>query len=126
MNSLDTVLVVVLVISAALGLYSGVIRQLLSVAGLIAGIVLAHAMAVAAAFARRRSSTALPSAGSCCAGGSQRRQPVGHASRRSVGLLFLGWADRTIGGLGLFQRAGLHRHSHGCGTAASRGVSPAL
>ncbi|MEP7189350.1 MAG: CvpA family protein, partial [Roseiflexaceae bacterium] len=41
MNTLDTVLVVVLVISAGLGLYWGVIRQLLSVAGLIAGIVLA-------------------------------------------------------------------------------------
>ena len=41
MNTLDTLLVIVLVISAALGLYWGLIRQLLSVVGLIAGIVLA-------------------------------------------------------------------------------------
>jgi len=41
MNTLDTMLLVVLVISTGLGLYWGLIRQVLSVVGLIAGITLA-------------------------------------------------------------------------------------
>src|SRR5215204_5390449 len=100
MNTLDTLLVVVLLISATLGLYWGVIRQLLSVAGLIAGIVLAT-----------RYGGRVADSLSSFISNDMATQVLGFlfvliAVSALAGLLFLGWADHLIGGLlGLFQGA---------------------
>ena len=111
MNTLDTVLVVVLVISAALGLYWGVIRQLLSVAGLIAGIVLAtryggRVADALSSFISNDMATQVLGFLFVLVAVSALASLVATILRRSVGLLFLGWLDHLIGGLlGLFQGA---------------------
>ena len=111
MNTLDTVLVVVLVISAALGLYWGVIRQLLSVAGLIAGIVLAtryggRVAGALSSFISNDMATQVLGFLFVLIAVSALASLLATILRRSVGLLFLGWADHLIGGLlGLFQGA---------------------
>jgi membrane protein required for colicin V production len=49
MNSVDTVLLVVLLLSTALGLWRGLVYEVISVAGWVAAFVLAQAYAAAAA-----------------------------------------------------------------------------
>ncbi len=109
MSTLDTVLVVVILFCGALGIYWGFIRQALSLAGLIAGIVLAARYggrvadtlssfimsdAVAQALGFLFVLIAISAAASLLA----------TLLRRFVGLLFLGWLDHLIGGvLGLLQ-----------------------
>ena len=111
MNTLDTLLVVVLVISTILGLYWGVIRQLLSVAGLIAGIVLAtrYGGRVAdslSSFISNDMATQVLGFLFVLIAVSALASLLATILRRSVGLLFLGWADHLLGGvLGLFQGA---------------------
>ena len=111
MNTLDTLLVVVLVISAALGLYWGVIRQLLSVAGLIAGIVLAtryggHVADALSSFISNDMATQVLGFQFVLIAVSALVSLLATILRRSVGLLFLGWADHLLGGLlGLLQGA---------------------
>jgi membrane protein required for colicin V production len=111
MNTLDTLLVVVLMISAALGLYWGLIRQLLSVVGLIAGIVLAtrYSERVADAlssFISNAMATQVLGFLFVLIAVSAAASLLATILRRSVGLLFLGWADHMLGGLlGLVQGA---------------------
>jgi membrane protein required for colicin V production len=111
MNTLDTLLVVVLVVSAGLGLYWGLIRQLLSVVGLIAGIVLAtrYSGRVADAlssFISNDMATQVLGFLFVLISVSAAASLLATILRRSVGLLFLGWADHLLGGLlGLFQGA---------------------
>jgi len=111
MNTLDMVLAVVLVISATLGLYWGLIRQLLSVVGLVAGVVLAtrYGGRVADALSSFISNDMATQVLGCLfvlVAVSAAASLLATILRRSVGLLFLGWADHLIGGLlGLFQGA---------------------
>ena len=111
MNTLDMLLIVVLAISAALGLYWGLIRQLLAVVGLIAGIVLAtrYGGRVAdslASFISNDMATQVLGFLFVLIAVSAAASLLATILRRSVGLLFLGWADHLIGGLlGLIQGA---------------------
>ena len=111
MNRLDMLLTIVLVMSAALGLYWGLIRQLLSVVGLIAGIVLAtrYSDRVADAlssFISNAMATQVLGFLFVLVAVSAAASLLATILRRSVGLLFLGWADHLLGGvLGLLQGA---------------------
>jgi membrane protein required for colicin V production len=111
MNTLDTVLIVVLAITAALGLYWGLIRQLLAVVGLIAGIVLAtryggRVADALSSFISNDMATQVLGFLFVLVAVSAAASLMATILRRSVGLLFLGWADHLIGGLlGLVQGA---------------------
>jgi membrane protein required for colicin V production len=111
MNTLDTLLVVVLMISTALGLYWGLIRQLLSVVGLIAGIVLAtrygdRVAEALSSFISNDMATQVLGFLFVLIAVSAAASLLATILRRSVGLLFLGWADHMLGGLlGLLQGA---------------------
>jgi membrane protein required for colicin V production len=111
MNTLDTLLIIVLAISAALGLYWGLIRQLLAVVGLIAGIVLAtryggRVADALSSFISNDMATQVLGFLFVLVAVSAAASLLATILRRSVGLLFLGWADHLIGGLlGLFQGA---------------------
>jgi membrane protein required for colicin V production len=111
MNTLDTVLAVVLAIFTALGIYWGLIRQVLSVVGLIAGVVLASrygdrvADALSSFISNQTIAQVLGFVFVLIAV-SATASLLATLLRRSVGLLFLGWADHLLGGiLGLIQGA---------------------
>ncbi len=109
MSTLDTVLVVVIVLCGMLGIYWGFIRQVLSVAGLIAGLVLASR------YGERvgdwlssfiTNDTVVQALGFLFVliAVSATVSLLATLLRRFVGLLFLGWLDHLIGGvLGLVQ-----------------------
>jgi len=111
MSTLDTAIVVVLVVSGALGLYWGFIRQVLSVVGLIAGLVLAGRYGgmiadwlssfISSAMATQAIGFVL-----VLVAVSATASLLATLLRRFVGLLFLGWLDHLIGGvLGVVQGA---------------------
>jgi membrane protein required for colicin V production len=111
MNTLDTLLVIVLVISTALGVYWGLIRQVLSVIGLIAGVALAtrYGGRVADSLSSFITSDTVAQALGfvlVLVAVSATASLLATLLRRSVGLLFLGWLDHLLGGiLGLVQGA---------------------
>ncbi len=111
MSTLDMLVVGVIVLCGLLGIYWGFIRQVLSVVGLVAGLVLAQRYGGRAADAL--SSFVSNSALAQVLGFvfvllavSAAVSLLATLLRRFVGLLFLGWLDHLIGGvLGLLQGA---------------------
>lgn len=109
MSTLDTVIIAVILLFGALGIYWGLIRQVLALAGLVAGVVLAsrYGMAVAEAFSALSVSDTLAQALGfifVLIGVSAAASLLATLLRRFVGLLFLGWLDHLAGGvLGLLQ-----------------------
>src|SRR5262245_41178184 len=109
MSSVDTIIVVVILLSAALGIYWGFIRQVLALAGLIAGLVFASRYGAAVAEALSSlvaSDTLVRGLGFVfvLVGVSAAASLLASLLRRFVGLLFLGWLDFLAGGLlGLVQ-----------------------
>lgn len=111
MNSVDTVIVVVLLVCGALGIYWGLIRQLLSIAGLVAGVVLASRYGPEVAgwlssfIQNDQVVQALGFLGVVFAV-SSLASLFATLLHRFAGLLFLGWLDHLAGGLlGLLQGA---------------------
>lgn len=111
MSTLDIVVVGVIVLSGLLGIYWGFIRQVLSVVGLVAGLVLAQRYGgrAADALASFSSNDALVQVLGfvfVLLAVSAVVSLLATLLRRFVGLLFLGWLDHLIGGvLGLLQGA---------------------
>jgi membrane protein required for colicin V production len=111
MSTLDTIIAVVLVLSGALGIYWGFIRQVLSIAGLIAGLVLAsrYGGTVAEWLSSYISNIAIAQVLGfmfVLIAVSATASLLATVLRRFVGLLFLGWLDHLIGGLlGVLQGA---------------------
>src|SRR5262245_11653847 len=111
MSTLDTAIVVVLVLSGALGIYWGFIRQVLSVVGLIAGLVLAgrYGGVIADWLSSYMNSVMMTQAIGfilVLVAVSATASLLATLLRRFVGLLFLGWLDHLIGGiLGVVQGA---------------------
>lgn len=111
MNNIDIAIIVVMLASGALGIYWGLIRQVLSVVGMIAGVVLAahYGADVADWLSSFVSVGALAQALGFLIvlfGVSGLASLLATLLRRFVGLLFLGWLDHLIGGvLGLLQAA---------------------
>src|SRR5689334_5891505 len=109
MSTLDTAIVVVLVLSGALGIYWGFIRQVLSVVGLVAGLVLASRYGDRVAdwlSSFISSDTVVQALGFLIVliAVSALVSLLATLLRRFVGLLFLGWLDHLIGGvLGVLQ-----------------------
>src|SRR5262245_29306766 len=109
MSSVDTIIVVVILISGALGIYWGFIRQVLALAGLAAGLVFAsrYSAGVADALSSFVTSDTLARVlgfGIVLIGVSAAASLLASLLRRFVGLLFLGWLDYLAGGLlGLLQ-----------------------
>ncbi len=104
MNSLDTMIVVVVLVFGALGIYWGLIRQVLAVVGLVAGVVMAsrYGLVVADALGSVISSDAVANALGfvfVMIAVSAAASLLATLLRRFVGLLFLGWLDHLIGGL---------------------------
>lgn len=109
MSMLDLFVVAVIVLCVSLGIYWGFIRQVLSIAGLLTGLVLAN-----------RYGDRVADALSSYTANEAVAQVLGFVLvliavtaivsllatllRRFVGLLFLGWLDHLVGGvLGLLQ-----------------------
>jgi membrane protein required for colicin V production len=111
MSTLDTVLVAVILLCGVLGVYWGFIRQVLSVAGLIAGLVLASRYGGRVSdwlSSFITSETVVQALGFLIVlvAVSATVSLLATLLRRFVGLLFLGWLDHLIGGvLGLLQGA---------------------
>jgi membrane protein required for colicin V production len=109
MSRVDTIIVVVILLSGALGIYWGFIRQVLALAGLIAGLVFAsrYGASVADALSSFVTSDTLARVlgfGIVLIGVSAAASLLASLLRRFVGLLFLGWLDHLAGGLlGLLQ-----------------------
>jgi membrane protein required for colicin V production len=109
MSSVDIIIVIVILLSGALGIYWGFIRQVLSLAGLIAGLVFAsrYGAGVADALSSFVASDTLARVlgfGIVLIGVSAAASFMASLLRRFVGLLFLGWLDHLAGGLlGLLQ-----------------------
>ena len=111
MSTLDLFVVGVIALGGLLGIYWGFIRQVLSVVGLIAGLVLANRYGgrAADAFSSFVSSDALAQVLGfvfVLLAVSAVVSLLATLLRRFVGLLFLGWLDHLIGGvLGVLQGA---------------------
>jgi membrane protein required for colicin V production len=109
MSGLDIALIILLVLFTALGFYWGLIRQVLALAGLLVGVVLAgrYGPEVAGWLTSFTNNDMLASAGGFVAvlvGVSALASFLASLLRIFVGLLFLGWLDRLLGGvLGLVQ-----------------------
>lgn len=109
MSTLDILVLVVIALCGLLGIYWGFIRQVLSVVGLLAGLVLANHYGgrVADALSSYVVSDALAQALGfvfVLMAVSALVSLLATLLRRFVGLLFLGWLDHAIGGvLGLVQ-----------------------
>jgi membrane protein required for colicin V production len=109
MSTLDTLLIVVILLCGILGVYWGFIRQVLSVAGLIAGLVLASRYGERVAdwlSSFITNNTVVQALGFLFVfiAVSATVSLLATLLRRFVGLLFLGWLDHLIGGvLGLVQ-----------------------
>jgi membrane protein required for colicin V production len=104
MNSIDIAIVVIVLLSGALGIYWGVIRQVLAIAGTLAGVVAAGRYGPQAAESLLSFLTdgALAQAlgfvlvFAAVSGAASLAASLLH---RFVGLLFLGWLDHLLGGL---------------------------
>ena len=111
MSTLDLFVVGVIALCGLLGIYWGCIRQVLSVVGLIAGLVLANRLGgrAADAFSSFVTNDALAQVLGfvfVLLAVSAVVSLLATLLRRFVGLLFLGWLDHLIGGvLGLLQGA---------------------
>jgi membrane protein required for colicin V production len=104
MNSIDTSIIVVVLLFGVLGIYWGFIRQVLALAGLIAGVVFAsrYGANVADALSSFITNDMLARALGfiiVLVGVSSAASLLATLLRRFVGLLFLGWLDHLIGGL---------------------------
>jgi membrane protein required for colicin V production len=109
MSTLDMVLIGVIVFCGLLGIYWGFIRQVLSVVGLVAGLVLAsrYGGRVADGLSSFLTNDTVAQALGfllVLIAVSALVSLLATLLRRFVGLLFLGWLDHLIGGvLGLVQ-----------------------
>jgi len=109
MSTLDTLLIVIILLCGILGLYWGLIRQVLSVAGLIAGLVLASRYGERVAdwlssFITNATMVQVLGFLFVLIAVSSAVSLLATLLRRFVGLLFLGWLDHLLGGvLGLIQ-----------------------
>src|SRR5262245_49883444 len=109
MSSVDTTIIIVVLLSGALGIYWGFIRQVLSLAGLVAGLVFAsrYSASVADALSSFVTNDALARVlgfAIVLIGVSAAASLLASLLRRFAGLLFLGWLDHLVGGvLGVFQ-----------------------
>jgi membrane protein required for colicin V production len=104
MNSVDIIIIVVALLFGALGIYWGFIRQVLALAGLIAGVVFAgrYGASVADALSSFIASDALARLLGfviVLLGVSAVASLLASLLHRFVGLLFLGWLDHLAGGL---------------------------
>ena len=104
MNIIDIMIIGVVVFSAILGLYWGIIRQVLSIVGLIAGIALASRYGATVAewlssfIGDSRVANVLGFV-FVFIGVTTVASLLASLLHRFAGLLFLGWADHLIGGL---------------------------
>lgn len=111
-NSVDVLLIFIALLFSALGFYWGMIRQVLAVVGLIAGIILAGrygavlANALAPFVQNESLASALGFVGVLLAV-SAVASLLATLLRRFVGLLFLGWLDHVAGALLGFLQAAL-------------------
>jgi len=109
MSTLDTLLLVVILLCGILGVYWGLIRQILSVAGMIAGLVLASRYGERVAdwlssFIPNNTVVQVLGFVFVLIAVSAAVSLLATLLRRFVGLLFLGWLDHLLGGvLGLIQ-----------------------
>jgi membrane protein required for colicin V production len=109
MSGFDTAIVAVVVFCGLLGLYWGLIRQVLAVAGLLAGIAVASAYEREVAMLLSSVLTVETIARTVAfilivAAVSGLASLIASVLRKVVGLIFLGWADHLAGGvLGLVQ-----------------------
>jgi membrane protein required for colicin V production len=109
MNSIDIIITIVALLFGVLGVYWGLIRQVLALVGLIAGIVLAsrYSGAVSDALSSFISNDMLALVlgfALVLIAVSSVASLLASLLRRFIGLLFLGWLDHLIGGLlGLLQ-----------------------
>ncbi len=111
MNSIDIAVLVVIGISVAMGIYWGLIRQVLSLVGIFAGVLLAgrYGGDVAGWLSSFIDSAALAEALGfvvVLVAVSALASLLASLIHRFAGLLFLGWLDHLAGGvLGLVQGA---------------------
>jgi membrane protein required for colicin V production len=109
MSSVDTLIIIIILLSGALGIYWGFIRQVLALAGLIAGLVFASRYGASVAdalssFVANDTLVRVLGFGIVLIGVSAAASLLASLLRRFVGLLFLGWLDHLVGGLlGLIQ-----------------------
>jgi membrane protein required for colicin V production len=109
MHSIDIIIAIVALLFGALGVYWGLIRQVLALVGLIAGIVLAirYSSAVGDAlssFVNNDTLALVLGFALVLIAVSSVTSLLASLLHRFVGLLFLGWLDHLIGGLlGLLQ-----------------------
>jgi membrane protein required for colicin V production len=109
MSSVDTLIIIIILLCCALGIYWGFLRQVLALAGLIAGLVFAsrYGASVADALSSFIASDTLTHVlgfGIVLVGVSAAASLLASLLHRFVGLLFLGWLDHLAGGLlGLLQ-----------------------
>lgn len=111
MNQIDIIVIAIIIISAVLGLYWGIIRQVLSIVGLVAGIVVASRYAPSVAewltsFLPDTRFVDVIAYGVVVIGVSALASLLASLLHGFVGLLFLGWADHLLGAvLGAIQGA---------------------
>lgn len=110
MNGLDWAIIAIIGLGTALGFYWGVIRQVLSIVGLVAGIAVASknyeslAELLSGLFPTAPDMLKLVSFLLIITLVSLVVSAIATALRMFVGLLFLGWLDHVLGGaLGLLQ-----------------------
>lgn len=112
MNGFDLVILIVVAVFAILGFYWGLIRQVLSLVGLVAGIAVAGRVGPEVAVAL---SSFIPDESVAAVLGfvlvlvavSALASLLATLLRRFVGLLFLGWADHLAGAMLGTLQAGL-------------------
>src|SRR5512147_2496735 len=102
MNSVDIAIIVVVLLFGALGIYWGFIRQVLALAGLVAGVIFAgrYGASVADALSSFVSNDALARLLGfvlVVIGVSAAVSLLASLLHRFVGLLFLGWLDHLAG-----------------------------
>ena len=112
MNSIDIVIIIIVLLSSALGIYWGLIRQVLSAAGLIAGIVLAsrygsNVADALSSFIQSDIITQVIGFLFVMIAVSSLASLLASLLHQFVGLLFLGWLDHLAGGLLGFAQAAL-------------------
>jgi membrane protein required for colicin V production len=109
MNSIDIIIAIVALLFGVLGVYWGLIRQVLALVGLIAGIVLASRYSgtvgdALSSFVNNDMLALVLGFALVLIAVSSAASLLASLLRRFVGLLFLGWLDHLIGGLlGLLQ-----------------------
>jgi len=111
MNVIDILVIALVLVSGVLGLYWGIIRQVLAIVGLLAGIALAGRYGVNVAewlssFVNDTRAADVLGFVAVFLGVTALVSLLASLLHRLAGLLFLGWADHAIGGvLGLLQGA---------------------